>query len=57
MVWLNIAKSISQGDMRRLYADIKGYASPSIITGEAYRPDIIIVNDKVLYMLKVNCGI
>ena len=55
-ILLNIVKSISQSDKRRLYADVKGYVSPSTITGEDYRPDIIIVDDKVLYVLELTVG-
>ena len=55
-ILLNIVKSISQSDKRRIYADVKGYVSPSVITGEDYRPDIIIVDDKDLYVLELTVG-
>ena len=42
-VLLNIVKSIKSSEVRRIYADLEGYMSPSIISGEEKCPDTIIV--------------
>ena len=49
-VLLNIVKLIKSPEVRRIYADLKGYVSPSIISGEDKRPDIIIVERDSLYL-------
>ena len=40
-----------------LYADIKGFLIPSIITGEHYRPDLLLrIQSKCLYVLELTVG-
>ena len=42
--------------MRRIYADLEGYISPSIISGEDKRPDIIIVERDNVYIFELTIG-
>ena len=42
--------------MRRIYADLEGYISPSIISGEDKRPDIIIVERDTVYIFELIIG-
>ena len=50
-VLLNIVKSIKSSEVRRIYADLEGYISPSIISGEDKRPDIIIVERDTVFKI------
>ena len=52
-VLLNIVKSIKNSEVRRIYADLEGYISPSIISGEEKRPDIIIVERDNVYIFEL----
>ena len=49
----NIVKSIKSSEVRRIYAYLEGYISPSIISGEDKRPDIIIVERDNVYILEL----
>ena len=41
----------------KLYVDLPGYLSPSILTGESLRPDmILIIEDKCLYIIEFTGG-
>ena len=42
--------------MRRIYADLEGYLSPSIVSGEDKRPDIIIVERDNVYIFELTIG-
>ena len=55
-VLLNIIKSIKNSEVRRIYADLEGYISPSIISGEDKRPDIIIVERDNVYIFELTIG-
>ena len=55
-VLLNIVKSIKSSEVRRIYADLEGYISPSIISGEDKRPDIIIVERDKVYIVELTIG-
>ena len=55
-VLLNIVKSIKSSEVRRIYADLEGYISPSIISGEDKRPDIIIVKRDTVYIFELTIG-
>ena len=55
-VLLNIVKSIKNSEVRRIYADLEGYISPSIISGEDKRPDIIIVERDNVYIFELTIG-
>ena len=40
-----------------LYADLSGYLSPSIITGDSFRPDLLLVtSDHRLFILELTVG-
>ena len=44
-------------DRSSLYADVNGFPSPSIITGENYRPDLLfVIQSKCLYILELTVG-
>ena len=43
-VLLNLVKSIESVDSRTIYADIGGYSNPSIVTGDEYRPDLVVMD-------------
>ena len=44
-------------DRSSLYADVNGFPSPSIITGENYRPDLLfLIQSKCLYILELTVG-
>ena len=39
------------------YADVNGFSSPSIITGENYRPDLLfLIQSKCLYIVELTVG-
>ena len=39
-----------------IYSDLNDYRSPSIITGELLRPDLLIISKGVLYVLELTVG-
>ena len=39
-----------------IYSDLDDYRSPSIITGELLRPDLLIISKGVLYVLELTVG-
>ena len=40
-----------------LFADVNGFLTPSIITGENYRPDLFfLIQSKCLYVLELTVG-
>ena len=40
-----------------LYADLPGYKSPSIITGDTYRPDLLLsTSSRCLYIIELTVG-
>ena len=55
-VLLNIVKSTKSSEVRRIYTDLEGYISPSIISGEDKRPDIIIVERDNVYIFELTIG-
>ena len=41
----------------KLYVDLPGYLSPSILTGESLRPDMLLsIEDKCLYIIELTVG-
>jgi len=41
----------------KLYVDLPGYLSPSILTGESLRPDMLLsIEDKCFYIIKLTVG-
>ena len=56
-VLLAIAKSLSSLQHCTLFADPPSFASPSLITGESLRPDLVLISqDKTLYLLELTVG-
>ena len=57
-VLLAIAKSLSLLQHCTLFADLPSFASPSLITGESLRPDLVLIShDKTLYLLELTVGV
>ena len=55
-VLLNIAKSIPRDQNITLYVDLDMFASPSIISGDEQRPDMIIKRNNDLWILELSVG-
>ena len=56
-VLLAIAKSLSSLQHCTLFTDLPSFASPSLITGESLRPDLVLISqDKTLYLLELTVG-
>ena len=47
---------IPKGPLFSLYIDIPGFNSPSIITGDADRPDFLVITEKVMWILELTAG-
>ena len=55
---VNMAKFITALKNVQVFADIDQYMSPSIITGEDLRPDLIVVHQsKDIYVLELSVGL
>ena len=55
-VLLNLVKSIKSVDSRTIYADIDGYSNPSIVTGDEYRPDLVVTDRDRITVFKLTVG-
>ena len=53
---LNIANSITRDQNITLYVDLDMFASPSIISGDEQRPDMIIKGNNDLWILELSVG-
>ena len=51
-----IASSLKQIENTTLYADLDDCKNPSIITGDNYRPDMILKTPETLYVLELTVG-
>ena len=52
-----LAKTLSSVSDAKLFADLPGYNSPSIITGDEYRPDMLLItSDNTLYVAELTVG-
>ena len=52
-----IASSLLNVERSQLYVDLPGFVSPSVITGDQLRPDLLLaIEDKVLYILELTVG-
>ena len=41
----------------KLYADLPGYISPSVVTGDTLRPDLVLtIENKCIYVLELTVG-
>jgi len=52
----NIASSIPRDNLTELFVDLVGFQSPSIITGDQKRPDLIIRKNDILWILELSVG-
>ena len=56
-VLLFLAKTFSSFSDCLLYADLPSFLSPSIITGDSLRPDLVLIsNNSTLYILELTLG-
>ena len=52
-----LAQTLPSLQRYKLYVDLPGYLSPSILTGEILRPDMLLsIEDKCLYIIKLTVG-
>ena len=52
-----LGKTLQSMNTCQLFADLSGFQSPSIITGDSYRPDILLITpDKTLYVVELTVG-
>ena len=57
-VLLHIAKTLSSIANSSLYADLPFFPSPSILTGDSLRPDLVLVlNNTTVYVLELTVGL
>ena len=56
-VLLFLANTFSSLKQCTVYADLPSFLSPCFITGESYRPDLLLLTDKnLLYILELTVG-
>ena len=53
---LSLASMIPRHTDTAVYADVPGFSSPSVITGDAHRPDIVIKINNSLWVLELTVG-
>ena len=52
-----LAQTLPSLQPSKLYVDLPGYLSPSILTGESLRPDMLLsIEDKCLYIIELTVG-
>ena len=52
-----IASSLMSAERSKLYVDLPGFITPSVITGDQLRPDLLLaIENKVLYVLELTVG-
>ena len=52
-----LAQTLPSLQPSKLYVDLLGYLSPSILTGESFRPDMLLsIEDKCLYIVELTVG-
>ena len=52
-----IAQTLQPGNNSNLFVDLPGYKSPSIVTGDTFRPDLLLsINSDYLYFLELSVG-
>ena len=52
-----LAKSLSSVNHASLYADLPSFPSPSLISGDSLRPDLVLVlNNATVYLLELTVG-
>ena len=53
---LNIIANILSRFCKNVYADLSSFASPCIVTGDQERPDIVLVQKKVVTIIELTIG-
>ena len=52
-----LSKPLLSVNDAKVYADLPGYKSPSIITGDEYRPDLLLLTSQnTLYVAELTVG-
>ena len=52
-----LAQALPSLQPSKLYVDLPGYLSPSILSGESLRPDMFLrIEDKYLYIIELTIG-
>ena len=52
-----IASSLLDVERSKMYVDLPGFISPSVITGDKLRPDLLLtIENKILYILELTVG-
>ena len=52
-----LAQTLPSLQPSKLFVDLPGYLSPSILTGESLRPDMLLsIEDKCLYIIELTVG-
>ena len=52
-----LAKTLQSTNVTQLYADLPGFKCPSVITGDTYRPDLLLLTpNKSLYVVELTVG-
>ena len=53
----SLAKTLLSVKDAKVYADLPGYNSPSVMTGDEYRPDILLLTtENTLYVAELTVG-
>ena len=55
-ILLSLASMVPRNVSTRVYADIPGFTSPSVVTGEEQRPDIVINMNNSLWIIELTVG-
>ena len=55
-VLLFLANTFSSLKQCTVYADLPSFLSPCLITGESYRPDRLLTDKNILYILELTVG-
>ena len=52
-----IANTLKTVNNCEIFADLNGFKNPTIVTGDAYRPDLLLkTTDKCLYIVELTVG-
>ena len=52
-----IANNLQSDHIQKIFADLPSFSNPSIITGDIYRPDLLILTkDNTLYVVELTVG-
>ncbi|CAB4027156.1 Alkaline phosphatase, partial [Paramuricea clavata] len=52
-----VASSLLDVERSKMYVDLPGFISPSVITGDELRPDLLLtIENKILYILELTVG-